>query len=176
MIETILTPAFQEEIVDFLVDRIENFEDTTSYGCDLVHELTLDENNNGAWVIYIDRANDFVNQFREDAERCIEYYRSDFGADFIDKKLEIGEYGEPWEVFADEYEYDEDGDIISEPEFDDIDLIIANNKSELLTFFMLYYGVNQVVPYLPCVEESWNDEIEIDRAFIGRFLSELKGK
>lgn len=175
MIETDLTPAFQKEIVDFL-ESIEDYEGNTIYGCDLVHELTLDENNNGAWVIYIDRANDFVNRFREDATKCIEYYRDNFGAEFIDAKLEIGEYGEPWEVFADKYEYDEDGEIISEPEFDDIDLIIANNKSELLTFFMLYYGVEQIVPQLPCVEESWNDEIEIDRAFIDRFLSELKGK
>lgn len=173
MIETKMTPEFQKEIVDFLEERIKEMKGhKTCYGADLTHEMTLDENNTGAWVVYIKRANAFVKHFRKDALDTIAYYRSDFGADFIDEKLEIGEYGEPWEYF--ETEYDEEGNVVSEEDYDDIDLILANNNSEILTFFMLYYGVNQIVPFMTCVEENWNKDIFFDDEFIQTFLSELK--
>lgn len=171
-----MTPEFQKEIVDFLKERIESMNgyQKPCCGADLSHEMTMDENNTGAWIIYVSRANDFVNKFRQDAEKTIAYYRSVYGVDFTDEKLEIGEYGNPEEAFSDKYVYDDEGDIVTEPEFDDIDLIIANNKSEVFTFFMLYWGVEQIVNYLPCVNSSWNENITFDDEFTQRFLSELE--
>lgn len=172
-VSTDMSRGFEQEIKDFLYDRIGEMEGSSVEGADLVHELTLDENNTGAWVIYTAKANDFVEKYRTDALDTIAYYRDNFGADFIDEKLGLGEYGEPWEVFADDYVYDEDGNVISEPDFDDIDLLIANGKSEVMTFFMLYYGVDLIVPQLPCVEEVWDEEFEIDEDFVERFKREM---
>lgn len=56
---------------------------------------------------------------------------------------------------------------------DDIDRVIKNNKSEVFTFFMLYYGVGALMSELDCVSEIWNDRTEITPEFIERFIDEL---
>lgn len=100
-ISTNMSSGFEQEIKKFLNGRIEEMEGSTVDGADFVYELTADENNTEAWVIYTVKANAFVKKYRKDALDTIAFYRNNFGADFIDKELGIGEYGEPWVVFAD---------------------------------------------------------------------------
>lgn len=155
-----MTKGFRREIIDFLIEKIENYEGQMLYGCDLAHELTLDENNDGCWVMYISRANEFVSRYRKDALETLQYFRDNFGNEYTDKQLEIGEYAE-W----DEVDYE---DCI-----DEIDMIEENNKSELFTFMMLYYGVEQLINNLSCVSKVWDVEFEITPQFINRFTREL---
>lgn len=42
-----------------------------------------------------------------------------------------------------------------------------------MTFFMLYYGVDEIVPQLSCVEEVWDEKFEIDEDFVENFKREL---
>lgn len=171
MIKTKMTTAFQQEIVDFLKTRIMDVKGSSVHGADFCHFITDDERAAGAWITYIDRAEAFVKKYRKDALIMIDYYHEKFGNDYIDKKLEIGEYGEPWDYFT--TEYDEDGETANTPVFDEIDLILANGKSEPLTFFMLFCGVAMLIPHIPCVEDAWDNIIFIDDDFIDAFISEL---
>lgn len=157
-----MTNGFKEEIIDFLKEKIVQFEGQYICGCDFCHELTLDENNAGCWVMYISEADNFVEKYREDAEETLKYYRNDFGDDFIDERLGLGEFTE-WDEYGDDYDEDDD----------DIDRVIKNNKSEVFTFFMLYYGVGALMSELDCVSEIWNNRTEITPEFIERFIDEL---
>lgn len=154
MIETNMTAKFQQEIVNFLKENINYFKGRKIYGGDLCHELTMDENNNGAWEIYTEKANAFVKKFRKDARDTIEYYNSNFGEDFLADKLGL----EPYDLYSKRI----------------IKLIIDSGNSSLFTFFMLYYGVDEIVPQLSCVSENWDEAVLIDQDFIDTFIAELE--
>lgn len=109
--------------------------------------------------MYRKKANEYISNHYEDAKETLQYYRDFVGRDFIDKKLEIGEYTD-WEV-----DYDDC--------YDEIKMVIKNGNSEVFTFFMLYYGVETFLDVLPCVQKAWNKEFEITPAFIKRFSKEL---
>lgn len=68
---------FTEDIFDHIKERLEDYEGQTFYTCDLVSELTMYENMNGAWVIGTYRASEYIKNHWDEASDTFEHYKDE---------------------------------------------------------------------------------------------------
>lgn len=153
---------FDEEISNFAEDEIYALEQTDTPGCDIVMLMTEEANQRGYWKDGRE-ASDFLEKYQDEAIKAIKYFIFEFGEDQFARFFDISE--------EDTYDYyDRLGKV------DYYNLIIDKGDGPKLTFFMLQYGLEQIVSQMDCVQEVWNETIEIDEDFIDRFVSELPYK
>lgn len=150
---------FDEEISNFAEDEIYGLEYTDTPGSEIVMLMTEDANRRGYWKDGRN-AREFLEKYRSEAIKAIKYCIFEFGEDQFAGYFNIDE--------EDTYEYyDRLGEV------DYYNLIIDKGEGPKLTYFMLQYGLEQIVSQMDCVQEIWNETIEIDRDFIDRFVAEL---
>lgn len=122
---------FINDIKDFIINELPNYEGDSFYGADLAHELTLEENNDGCWFGNIDRARRYIESNAIDALDTVAYF-----ADELDMRVDVRNY-------------------------------------PLLTFFMLYRGVSQLLLQTPFIDENWNDEFTLDADAIATIIKQV---
>lgn len=67
--------SFTEDIFEHIKERLENYENHEWYSCDLVSELTMYENMNGAWIIGTWQAAEYIQNNWSEASDTFEYMR-----------------------------------------------------------------------------------------------------
>ena len=123
---------FYKDIKYFIFDRLEDYNGNEYYTCDLLHELTLNENMDGCYVFDTGSAIDFIKNNWEIAECTFNYYDSEIG-------MTINPFEDPC----------------------------------VYTFYMLQYGVDQVLMQLDFIQDNWSDSIVINDSNIVEITNEL---
>ena len=85
----------KNEVIDDLIDRLENYEDCESYGCDLAYYLYEDDNVNGCVFNYTQDNIDWIGKHFDDIGEVWEELKFQFGEDYIGK---LNPFEEPWKV------------------------------------------------------------------------------
>lgn len=127
--------SFNEDIHDFIEDRLNEYEGEKFYGADLADELTDNENQDGCWILYTDKAIDYIFENRWAASSTFTYFKDELS-------MAINPFEDP----------------------------------EKYTYFMLYYGVREIVSDLPYVQAHWDEEITLTKDVIAQIIEESKQK
>lgn len=132
-----MTKEFEQDIKDFLYERLWAYEENSFHGCDLRIELTEEENIDGCWKMYYDEAEKYIGERWDDASETYEYYIDNFGNDFAPKLNPFG------------------------------------RNSCMFTFFMLQYGVDEILSRSKFIDDHWDEEIKLTEETIETILSEI---
>lgn len=123
---------FTDEIKNFVIDRLNDYENLEFYGCDLASELTMNENKDGCYYIYTEDALNFIRENWTQAAETWKYFNDDLG-------MSINPFEDP----------------------------------TAYTFYMLDYGVNELLNSLDFVSDNWDDEITLTRENIDKLTQEI---
>lgn len=71
--------SFTEDIFEHIKERLEDYENENWYSSDLVTELSMYENMNGAWIIGTWQAAEYIQNNWSEASDTFEYMRDNLG-------------------------------------------------------------------------------------------------
>lgn len=123
---------FYDEMREFIIERMNDYEGCNFYACDLAHELTMSENYTGAYIIGTYAAREFIREHFDEAGECFAYYHE---------------------------ELDMNPNPFTEP--------------EAFTFFMLDWGVSELMNGCTYLGEHWDECITLDRETIDAIAADL---
>ncbi len=127
-----MNKKFYDEMRGFIIDRLNDCEGCEFYACDLPHELTMNENYTGAYIIGIHDAREFIRDNFDEAGECFDYYHEEL-------EMSPNPFTEP----------------------------------EAFTFFMLDWGVSELMNGCTYLDEHWNECITLDRETIDAIAADL---
>ena len=131
---TVSDAGFQSDIMDFLTDRLYDYEGNVFYGGDMAMELTDAENMDGGWIIGYSKALDYICEHRLVSAEVFDNF-----------KFEFGETPNPFE------------------------------NPEGFTYYMLDYGVRNLLGGSKFLDGHWDEEIELTPEVIETIIGEIDG-
>lgn len=71
--------SFNEYCIEFIFDKLDEYENTTVYACDLAYELCEEINVNGTATFSVAEAKNYICAWWDDAANFSDYENSNFG-------------------------------------------------------------------------------------------------
>lgn len=73
----------KEYVIDQLIDKLYDYEDVESYGCDLAYTLYEGENADGSITYSTYEAKQWISKYFDDLDEIVEELNFQFGKDFM---------------------------------------------------------------------------------------------
>lgn len=125
---------FFDYCMTHLLQRLEAYEDTSEYACDLGYKLCERENCDGTLTYSTYEAKQYLKEWWDECADYIEYENFEFGENRHN----------PFE------------------------------NPEAFMVCMVIAGVNSILNQCESINEAWNDEVELNEAFLEKLRGELE--